>query len=139
MKTEIRILATLILTAMTALLNAQETKEVTPMVRVLYFHGINRCMTCNGMEKYTGELLQTEYARELQNGQITFQVFNFEDEANAGIVKKYGIESSALLLVTEKNGKEKVSNITDIGFSYAKNDPEKFKKEVSIKLNEKLR
>jgi len=138
MKTTI-LLSTMFLMALALVpIRTQSQESLSPALKVLYFHGNNRCLTCNNMEKFTRELLKQEYQKELERGKIIFETFNFDDDANKEIVKKYKVESSSLLLVKTKNGKEKVSNITDIGFSYAKTDPERFKKEVRRKLNEKL-
>jgi len=120
-------------------IGARNQGTLSPTVKVLYFHGNNRCMTCNNMEKYTRELLDEEYQKEMTSGKITFEVFNFDDPANQELVTQYGVESSTLLLVRISGGKERVYNITELGFSYAKNEPEKFKQEVQKKLDDKLR
>ena len=119
-------------------LKAQD-QQSTNVIKVIYFHGNNRCTTCNNMEKYTRELLVEDYSSEMKKGKIVFEVYNFDDESNAEIVAKYKIESSTLLLVKTKNGKEKISDLTEIGFNYAKYEEEKFKESVAKKLNEALR
>lgn len=119
-------------------LKAQEQQSAN-VVKVIYFHGNNRCTTCNNMEKYTRELLGEDYSAEMKKGKVVFEVYNFDDESNAEIVAKYKIESSTLLLVKTKNGKEKLSDLTEIGFNYAKYEEEKFKESVAKKLNEALR
>jgi hypothetical protein len=139
MKTIATLLALLVFPAFAAIHASGQEKTLAPDVKVLYFHGTNRCVTCNNMEKYTQELLNEEYSKELKSGRITFEVFDFDNDANAAIVKKYGVESSTLILVQVKQGKEKITDLTDIGFTYAKYQPEKFKEEVQKKLNDKLR
>ena len=128
----------LLLKGVQTALVAQSQDPVTPKVKVIYFHGTNRCMTCLNMEKYTKELLEEEYSKELNSKQLVFEIVNFDDDAQKEITEKYNVESSTLLLVKIKNGKEKVTDLTDIGFTYAKNEPEKFKGEIRKKLNEKL-
>lgn len=120
------------------LLNAQKTPEPNA-VKVIYFHGNNRCTTCNNMEKYTRELLEEDYAQEMKKGKLVFEVYNFDEESSAGIVAKYKIESSTLLIISLKKGKEKVTDLTDIGFTYAKYQEEQFKEAVAKKLNEVMR
>lgn len=127
-----------LLTVIPTSLPAQNQDPVTPKVKVIYFHGNYRCMTCLNMEKYTKELLEEEYSKELNSKQLVFEIVNFDDDSQKEITEKYKVESSTLLLVKIKNGKEKVTDLTDIGFSYAKNEPEKFKAEIRKKLNEKL-
>lgn len=118
---------------------AQTADQPGPSLKVLYFHGNNRCTTCNNMEKFTRELLDEDYSDELKNGKVTFEVFNFDEEKNAELVNRYEVESSTLLIVKVRSGKEKVIDLTEIGFSYAKLEPEKFKEEVARKINDNLR
>jgi hypothetical protein len=119
--------------------NFAQDKEAPNAIKIIYFHGNNRCTTCNNMEKYTRELLEEDYASELKKGKLVFEVYNFDVDSNAAVVDKYKIESSTLLIVKSKKGKEKVTDLTETGFTYAKYQEEKFKESVANKLNEVLR
>lgn len=120
-------------------LQAQESGPLPDGVRVYYFHGAYRCVTCTNMEKFTKEVIDSDFASEVKSGKLKFFVFNFEEDSNRVIAQKYGVESSTLLIIKIKSGKEKVTDLTELGFSYAKYDPEKFKEGVLEKLNANFR
>ncbi|MBN2890243.1 MAG: hypothetical protein JXL97_00110 [Bacteroidales bacterium] len=103
-------------------------------LQVIYFHGTNRCATCNAVEDNAKNLLETEYSSELENGAITFQSLNMEEEQNKEIVEKYLISYSTLLLIKG----EKVTDLTDMAFQYAKNDPEGYKEILKEEIKENL-
>lgn len=138
MKTLVTLIMLLVIPAISPIRAAGQEKS-TAVLKVIYFHGNTRCTTCTNMEKYTRELLNEEFSKEMEDGKMVFEVYNYEEEANAAVVKKFSIESSTLLLVQVKPGKEKVTDLTDIGFTYAKYQPEKFKEEVRKKINDRLR
>jgi hypothetical protein len=139
MKTKLLTSIALLALLLGPMVNYAQEKEAPTAIKVIYFHGNVRCTTCNNMEKYTRELLEEDYASELKKGKLAFEVYNFDDESNAALVEKYKIESSTLLIVKSKNGKDKVTDLTEIGFTYAKYQEEKFKESVANKLNEVLR
>ena len=138
MKTALLLTQALFLLLFVPMITPAQDKPVSDAVRVIYFHGNNRCITCNNMEKYTRELLEEDYSDELKKGKVKFEVYNFDDEKNAEIVAKYQVESSTLLIVKTREGKEKVRDLTEIGFTYAKYEEEKFKEAVAKKINETL-
>lgn len=42
-------------------------------VEVLYFHGKQRCVTCNTIEKLTKEVIDKDFAQQLKDGKVVFQ------------------------------------------------------------------
>lgn len=99
-------------------------------LEVLYFHGAQRCVTCKAIESLTKEVLDNEYADAMKSGNLVFKVIDISKSENEAIADKYEVAWSSLIL--DKGGK--VVNISDLGFSYAKSQPETFK----IKLREEL-
>ena len=86
------------------------------VTQVLYFHGKQRCVTCNAIEKLTKEVVDS-----LDNEKIAMKVIDItKDEATAD---KYEVTWSSLIL--DRGGK--VQNLTEMGFGYAKNQPQVFK------------
>jgi hypothetical protein len=59
---------------------AEQLKQ--PPVVVYYFHGEDRSRTCLNMEDYTRQALQTGFAKELESGQLSFEVINIENPEN---------------------------------------------------------
>ena len=103
----------------------KETKNaVTTKVEAFYFHLSARCVTCKAVEAEAKKNLETLYGDK-----VTFRAINIEDNANQAIVEKLKISGQTLLLV---KGDTQI-NLTNEGFMYARNNPEKFK--VIIKQN----
>lgn len=88
-----------------------------------YFHSTQRCPTCRAIESETKAVLDAIYPQDLQSGRIVWQVVNIDDESSENLVEHYEVAWSSLIL--EYNGK--VINLTDDGFSYARNDAPRFR------------
>lgn len=95
-----------------------QVADTTPsdLTQVLYFHGKQRCVTCNAIEKLTKEVTDS-----LADEKIVMRVIDItQDEAMAD---KYEVSWSALIL--DRGGK--VKNLTEMGFDYARTQPQIFK------------
>jgi len=99
---------------------------------VYYFHNTRRCPTCLAIENVTINVLQDEYSEALENGNIVFETYNAEEDANKELVKKLNVTGSALIVV---KGEEKL-DLTSKGFMYALKEPEKLKKALREALNQ---
>ena len=111
--------------------NAQTSKTVnkssaSAKVEAYYFHMSTRCVTCKAVEAEAKKNLESLY-----DGKVSFQAINLEDDANKAIVEKLKISGQTLLLV---KGDAKI-NLTNEGFMYAKNNPEKFKSIIKEKVD----
>lgn len=107
----------------------QQVKKSSP-VEVYYFHLTRRCMTCQTVEKVAEEAVKQFFPEAVKSGDVTFKALNFEDNDNKQLIKKLKVSGQSLLIV---NGKERV-DITDKGFMYAVNQPEKLKAEVKANV-----
>ena len=94
-------------------------------LRVYSFHGDQRCITCRAIEK-----LAKEVVAELKNDNIDLKVINISDKANEALADKYEVTWSSLVL---DNGKT-ANNVTEMAFSYAKNQPDVFKKNLKAEI-----
>jgi hypothetical protein len=117
--------------AISCLCNAQTTKKeikgnVTAKVEAYYFHLSTRCITCKTVEAEARKDLESLYG-----DQVTFQSVNIEDDASKALIDKLQISGQTLLLV---KGGTKI-NITNEGFMYARNNPEKFKSIIREKVD----
>lgn len=83
-------------------------------VDVLYFHAERRCPTCLKIEEVAKKVVETYYADK----DVEFFVINFEEEANAEIVKKFNVVWSSLFI----SSGEKVEDLTDYAFQVVKSD-----------------
>jgi thiol-disulfide isomerase/thioredoxin len=108
---------------------AQQVKTTNP-TEVYYFHMTRRCVTCQTVEKVTEQAVNELFADAVKRGDVTFKSVNIEDKENKALIKKLKVQGQSLLIV---NGKDQV-NITDKGFMYAVNEPEKLKAEVKTNV-----
>ena len=115
------------------------TDSKKDVVEVLYFHGKQRCITCKSIEKHTKDALPAYFADQVKNGKIVFRVIDISQPANEKIAEKYEVTWSSLFINKWKGGKEKVNNMTEFGFSYAKSSPDVFKAGVKKKIEDLLK
>ena len=95
-------------------------------VEVYYFHFTRRCMTCNNVEKVSKEAVETQFAEQMKKGEITFRSVNLDEKDGEAIGAKYKIEGQTLIVIS---GDKRV-DLTDKGFLYANDSPDKLKAEI---------
>ena len=100
--------------------------ETGKNITVYYFHFTRRCMTCNNVEKVSKEAVETQFATQVKNGEITFKSVNLDEKEGEAIGAKYKIEGQTLIVIS---GDKRV-DLTDKGFLYANDSPEKLKAEI---------
>lgn len=100
--------------------------ESDAKVKVYYFHYSRRCATCNTVESETKLALNNLYGDQMKDNLISFQSINLEEPAGEALAAKLEVEGQSLLVV---NGETK-SDITEQGFLYAVNSPERLKAEI---------
>lgn len=111
--------------------NAQTNKKdakanASTKVEAYYFHYSSRCVTCKAVEAEAKKDIETLY-----NGKVTFKSVNLDDDANKALAEKLQVAGQSLLIV---KGDTKI-NITNEGFMYARNNPEKFKSVIKEKMD----
>lgn len=112
--------------------NAEVSKN--DIVEVLYFHGKQRCVTCNAIEKLSKEVVENNFSQQLKDGKIVFKVVDISTVEGEKIADKYEVTWSSLFVNKFEKGVEKRHNLTEIGFGYAKNQPEIFKKMIQEEI-----
>ena len=107
-------------------------------VEVLYFHGKQRCITCNAIVNLTKEVHDEDFKKQLENGELQFKIIDISTKEGEMTADKYEVTWSSLFIDKWQNGEEKVNNMTDIAFTYAKSSPEVFKAGIKEKIEELL-
>ena len=117
--------------------NGTDTPQVKKLdpVEVYYFHMTRRCVTCQTVEKVTEEAIKENFKDALAKGEVSFKSINLEDKANKSLMKKLKVGGQSLLIV---RGSEKI-DITDKGFLYAVNEPDKLKSEIKSHVKKLLK
>jgi len=88
------------------------------------------------MEDASRYTVETYFADELASGEVTFQVFNVEDEQNADTVEKYQASYLSLYINTVKDGIDHIELVTDL-YTLIGND-EAFVEALKGKIEESL-
>lgn len=114
-------------------------QNTTTKLEVIYFHATRRCATCNAIEDNTKKTLDLYFADLVKKGVIKMLVVNVDEKKNEALAEKYEATGSSLFLTKTVNGKETKIDMTDFAFSYARNNPEKFKTGLRDKINEVLK
>ena len=99
-------------------------------IEVLYFHGKQRCATCIAIEKQTKQAVE-----ELSNNRLTMRTIDISKKENESIVEKYEVAWSSLIVVKDGN----VLNLTELGFSLARNNPDGFRERLKSEIKQLLK
>lgn len=108
-------------------------------VEVVYFHGKQRCVTCNAIEKLSCEVVTQDFVAKYKEGKVTFRVVDFSTPEGHQIAKQYKVTYSSLFLNKHASGKVTRYNLTRFAFRNAKNRPDEFKKGLKSKIIEILK
>ena len=95
-------------------------------VEVYYFHFTRRCMTCQNLENVSKKAVETLYAEKVKSGEVSFQSVNLDEKNGEAIGAKYKIEGQTLIVICGS----KRTDLTEKGFLYANDKPEKLKAEI---------
>lgn len=99
-------------------------------IEVLYFHGKQRCATCIAIEKQAKQAVE-----ELGDNRLTMRTIDISKKENESIVEKYEVAWSSLIVVKDGN----VLNLTELGFSLARNNPDGFRKKFKSEIKQLLK
>jgi hypothetical protein len=82
------------------------TKDEQKKLVVYYFHTTFRCQSCNMIEKFTKEAIETGFASELKSGRIEMKVINVEEKGNEHFAEDYKLYTKSVIVSDVKDGKE---------------------------------
>ncbi len=71
---------------------------------VYYFHGNIRCPTCEAIESQSHDVVQSDFAAELNANRIAWKVLNYEAPTGLALAEKYGVHKAAVVLVQMQGG-----------------------------------
>ncbi len=67
-------------------------------VEVYHFHPSNGCQSCTTVGQYAEETVKKFFSGELRSGRLVFDHINYQDDANADLVQRYGVTGSSLMI-----------------------------------------
>ncbi|UCH51352.1 MAG: hypothetical protein JSV54_00855 [Chloroflexota bacterium] len=115
-----------------------EPANTPDRIDVVYFHRPQRCPTCLCFEERIVYVVNTYFQDELENGKLTFGVYNIGDSKNADIVKKYGAISSQLFINTVNDGTDHITDIQDIWSWSCRSNKAGFDQQVKSAIEQSL-
>ena len=83
---------------------AGETGAMDDGLMVYYFHGNMRCPTCRAIESQSHDTVHTDFASQLESGDMEWKILNYEEPAGADLGKKFEIQMPVIVLVQMTGG-----------------------------------
>jgi len=80
--------------------NTEDIKspEIQNQTVVYYFHGNQRCVTCNTIEKYVDETVSEFFNEELSDKKIKILSVNLDEPANAHFVQLFDLSARIVVV-----------------------------------------
>lgn len=127
------IILTIIVLALAGCSAPQATSLEAPTtdgVQVFYFHGKQRCATCNAIEQRAEEVINS-----LSDSTLIYTVVDISAAEGAAIAANFEVVSSALILCQWRNGRlVQHVDLTNMAFAAARTNPELFKQSLSDEI-----
>ncbi|QEG37071.1 nitrophenyl compound nitroreductase subunit ArsF family protein [Bythopirellula goksoeyrii] len=82
----------------------EQGKSPEHQVVAIYFHRTQRCPTCKRIGAMAEEAVTKGFEKEVENRTVEFHYIDFQDEKNAELAKKYGIETPTLVMINVFEG-----------------------------------
>ncbi len=105
-------------------------------VNAYYFHTTFRCPSCHKIEQYTEGAIKEYFAKELETGNLVYEVINIEEKDNEHFVQEYKLYTKSVVLSLIKDGQEiKFKNLEQVWqllrnkdkfYQYIKNETQEF-------------
>ena len=75
-------------------------------VVVYYFHGRQRCYTCNKMEELARQTVSEEFADDLRDGEVVFKTVNMQAPEGSHFVEDFQLRSAGVVMVERQHGRD---------------------------------
>jgi hypothetical protein len=83
----------------------KKTAEEGDGLMVYYFHGDVRCPTCRAIESQAKEVVDSQYAKQLESGAIAWKVFNYQKGAGVAVGKQFKVDLPVIVVARMRDGK----------------------------------
>ncbi len=113
----------------------KQQNETGAELSVYFFHLTARCDACTAVEENTREVLDKFYKSQVENGTISFKSINIDKRENRGIVKKYQISFTSLLLVRSDGT---FTDFTNTSLNYAFMNPSRFRELLREEIDKNI-
>jgi hypothetical protein len=79
-------------------------EPVDDAVMVYYFHGNMRCPTCRAIESQAHETVESDFASQLESGEVIWKILNYEEPAGTELGKRFEIQMPVVVVARTKGG-----------------------------------
>ena len=103
---------TAVLTVLPLALFAQDSEKAagpadsSTVVTVFYFHTNQRCANCIKFENWSKQIVNTDFAQDLENGGLVYRMVNVSEKENTHFIQDYRLVSKSLVLSRKIGDKE---------------------------------
>lgn len=118
-----------------------DTKIKSDHIVTYYFHGDFRCANCMKIEAYSKEGVENNFANEIKNGILLFEVINVEEPENRHFIRDFNLHTKSVVVVSYGGDRQiRYKNLDKVWdhlgskdqfIEYVKNEVSAFVSEVS--------
>ncbi|WP_153912599.1 nitrophenyl compound nitroreductase subunit ArsF family protein [Shewanella sp. TC10] len=74
------------------------------VLKVYYFHGNVRCTSCELIEKYTTQAINTGFADQIAQGDVELTTVNLEARGNSHFIEDFQLITRSVVIAIEEHG-----------------------------------
>ncbi len=83
---------------------ATENEPGNDAVMVYYFHGNMRCPTCRAIESQAHETVESDFASQLESGEVIWKVVNYDQPAGAELGRRFEVHDPVVVVARTSGG-----------------------------------
>jgi hypothetical protein len=92
--------------SVTATTAAVDETQLADGMIAYYFHGNTRCPSCETIEAYGHEAVESGFADQIQEGSVRWRVLNYEEPDQEDVAGKFEVLAPVVVLARVENGQE---------------------------------
>lgn len=86
--------------------SSSSDRAVNDRLDVYYFHATTRCPTCTSIETQTKSAIRGNFAKQIDDGSVTWQSLSYEEPENQQYVEKFALFAPTVVLVRTRADRE---------------------------------
>jgi len=118
---------------------AKDSEVLPDRVEIIYFHRPARCVTCICFEERISYVIDSNFQDVLNNGKLTFNIYELGDENSEALARKYVAVGSQLFINTIKDGNDNIRDIQEIWSWNCTKDESAFDENVKNVIEQSLK
>ena len=115
-----------------------DSTKVKPKVSVYYLHQKKRCPTCKAVGNVSKTTTEIDFSKEIKEGNVAYFDIDISGHNNDSIAQKFQCTWSGLYILSVKENKENIVDLTKFGFMYSLNKPDTLVQKIRSVITENL-